>query len=195
MDVEHVDILASYPVPRRRLTVAEYYRLGEIGILGEDDRVELLEGQLVEMSPIGPRHALAVDALNAILVMAAAGKATVRVQNPVTLDGGSEPQPDFTLVPSRWPGYPKAHPGPADIFLLIEISDSSLAVDRGAKLALYAKSGVREVWIVDLTTDVVHVHRKPRGLEYQLVTSAKAPETLEIEALPGVTVAASAIFF
>ena len=86
MDIGRTDILSRHPVPRHRLTLDEYHRLGEAGILGEDDRVELLEGQLMDMSPIGPRHALAVDALNELLVVAVAGRAGVRVQNPIELD-------------------------------------------------------------------------------------------------------------
>src|SRR5271170_6532709 len=103
-DVYQTNILSRYQVPRHRLTVVDYHRLGTAGILGEDDRVELLEGQLVDMSPIGPRHALAIDALNELLVMAVAGQATVRVQNPIVLNDRSEPQPDFTLVRRPWRG-------------------------------------------------------------------------------------------
>src|SRR6476660_8332454 len=114
MDTGRTDILSRHPVTRHRLTVTEYHRLGEAGILGEDDRVELLEGQLVDMSPIGPRHALAVDALNELLVLAVAGKAAVRVQNPITLDDRSEPQPDIVLARRPWRGHPTSHPGPED---------------------------------------------------------------------------------
>src|SRR6185312_1090163 len=115
----HGDILSRHPVPRHRLTRDDYHRLGETGILGENDRVELLEGQLVDMSPIGPRHGLAVDALNELLVGAVAGRAGVRVQNPITLDDRSEGQPDIALVRRPWRGYPTAHPGPEDVILLV----------------------------------------------------------------------------
>ena len=111
-DVNDQGILSRYQVLRHRLTVDDYHRLDEAGILGEDDRVELLEGQLVDMPAIGPRHALAVDALTELLVLAAAGRATVRVQNPIVLDDASEPQPDFTLLRKPWHGYPDAHPRP-----------------------------------------------------------------------------------
>jgi Uma2 family endonuclease len=194
METDDMDILIRHPVPRRRLTVSEYHHLGQVGILGENDRVELLEGQLVEMSPIGPRHALAVDALHESLVMAVAGKAAVRGQNPVTLDDGSEPQPDIAVVRRPWRGYPGAHPGPDDILLLIEVADSSFNVDSGAKLEMYAKAGIREFWIVDLKIDVVHVHRKPSGLTYKSVTTVKPSEMLELEGLPGISIAAGHIF-
>src|ERR1700722_13922979 len=106
-DIYATDVLARYQVPRHRLTVRDYHRLAEAGVLGEDDRVELLEGQLVDMAAIGPRHALAVDALTELLVFAAAGQAVVRVQNPIVLDDASEPQPDFTLLRRPWQGYPE----------------------------------------------------------------------------------------
>ena len=143
MDTGRTDILSRHRVPRHRLTLDEYHRLGEAGILGEDDRVELLEGQLVDMSPIGPRHALAVDALTELLVVAVAGRAGVRVQNPIVLDDATEPQPDIVLVRRPWRGYPTSHPRPGDIFLVIEVADTSRETDLGAKLELYARAGFR----------------------------------------------------
>lgn len=189
MDPAPTDILSRYPVPRHRLTRAEFYRLGEVGILKHDDRVELLEGQLVDMAPIGPRHAIVTENLTELLVHAVAGRAKTRCQLPVTLDDGSEPQPDFALVRRPWRGYPRAHPTPEDVFLLIEVSDSSLEFDRTVKPQLYARAGIREVWIVDLTTDRVLVHRTPSGAAYGSVLRVQAPGRLEVEALPGVTIA------
>ena len=188
------DVLSRHPVPRHRLTVADYHRLGEAGILGQDDRVELLEGQLIDMSPIGPRHALAVDALTELLVSGVSGRAVVRVQNPITLDSGSEPQPDVAVVRRRWSGYPRAHPGPGDILLLIEVADTSLELDLGAKRAIYARAGIGEFWIVDLTTDTVLVHRDPDGDGYGTVTLVKPPAVLEARALTDVAIPAGAIF-
>jgi Uma2 family endonuclease len=193
-DVYRTDILSRYQVRRHRLTVADYHRLGEARVLGEDDRVELLEGQLVDMAPIGPRHALAVDALTELLVMAAAGQAVVRVQNPIVLDDGSEPQPDFTLLRKPWHGYPDAHPRPPDVYLLIEVADSSLEFDLGAKLELYARAGIREFWVVDLTSNRVLVHRNPGDGSYGAISSIDMSGVLQVEALPGVTVAAAQIF-
>jgi Uma2 family endonuclease len=194
MGIRSADILSRHPVPRHRLTLADYHRLGEAGILGEDDRVELLEGQLVDMSPISPRHALAVDALNESLLLAVAGRAGVRVQNPIELDGTTEPQPDIALVRRPWRGYPNAHPRPEDIFLLIEVADTSLETDRGAKLELYARAGIRECWIVDLTTDGVLVCRNPSGDRYGSVTRIEPSGVLEVEDLPGVAIPAASLF-
>jgi Uma2 family endonuclease len=194
MNAGHTDILTRHKVPRHRLTLDDYHRLGAAGILGEDDRVELLEGQLVDMSPIGPRHALAVDALTELLVPAVVGRAVVRVQNPIELDSGSEPQPDIVVVRRPWRGYPTVHPQPADIFLLIEVADSSLETDVGAKRELYARAGIREFWIVDLTTDAVLVHRDPGGDGYGSVTRVEPSSVLEVETLPRVTIPASPLF-
>ncbi|HVC62423.1 MAG TPA: Uma2 family endonuclease [Acetobacteraceae bacterium] len=194
MDTAPGDILSRHSVPRHRLTLDDYHRLGEARILGEDDRVELLEGQLVDMSPIGPRHALAVDALNESLIKAVAGRAWVRVQNPIELGDGTEPQPDFALVRRPWRGYPGAHPRPEDIFLLVEVADTSLETDRGAKLELYARAGIREFWIVDLTTDGVLVQRNPSGNRYESVTRVEPSGILEVKDLPGVMIPAASLF-
>jgi Uma2 family endonuclease len=188
------DVLLHHRVPRRRLTVADYHRLAEAGILGEDERVELLEGQLVDMSPIGPRHALAVDALNELLVPAVAGQAMVRIQNPITLDSGSEPQPDVTVVRRPWSGHPGTHPGPGDVLLLIEVADTSLELDLGAKREIYARAGIKEFWIVDLTTDTILIHRDPGGDRYLSVTRVEPPAVLDVRALTGVVIPAAAIF-
>jgi len=194
MDAPPIDILTRHPGRRHRLTRRDYHRLGEAGILGEDDRVELLEGQLVDMSPIGPRHAIVTGNLIELLVTAFAGRARVRCQDPVALDDGSEPQPDLALVQHPWLGYPHTHPGPDDIFLLIEVADTSLDFDRTVKLELYARAGIREVWIVDLTTDVVFVHREPSGGRYGSVVRLEAPSVLGVETLPGVTIPLAKVF-
>jgi Uma2 family endonuclease len=194
MDTAPADILTRYPAPRHRLTRRDYYRMGEVGILGNNDRVELLEGQLIDMSPIGPRHAIVTGNLNALLFTACAGRAWLRCQDPVVLDDGSEPQPDIALVQRPWRGYPHTHPGPDDIFLLIEVADTSLDFDRKVKLELYAWAGIREVWIVDLTTDLVLVHRGPSGGGYGSVVQVKGPAVLGVEALPGVTIPVAEVF-
>jgi Uma2 family endonuclease len=194
MDTVDIDILSRHPVRRHRLTLDDYHRLGEAGILGEDDRVELLEGQLVDMSPIGPRHALAVDALNELLVTAVSGRAGVRVQNPITLDGATEPQPDIVLARRPWRGYPGSHPGAEDIILLVEVADSSRDMDLGAKRELYARAGIREFWIVDLIADGVIVCRNPSGDRYESVTRVEPAGVLDVEGLLGVAIPAGSLF-
>jgi Uma2 family endonuclease len=130
-------------VKRRRFTVHDYHRMGEAGILHEDDRVELIEGELVEMTAIGTRHFSCVNRLNRLLVMHVGDDAIVSVQNPVRLNEYNEPQPDLAVIRPR--DYKESLPMPEDVLLLIEVSDSTLAYDRGVKLTLYARAGIREV--------------------------------------------------
>src|SRR5882762_3247032 len=117
-------------VPRRRFTTDEYHRMGDAGVLSEDDRVELLDGEIVQMSPIGIPHASCVDRLNAFFTHRLRNRAVVRVQNPIVLDTHSEPQPDLTLLAPRRDFYSSAHPRPRDVLLAIEVMDASRSYDR-----------------------------------------------------------------
>jgi Uma2 family endonuclease len=146
---------------RYRFTVDEYHRLGEAGILGEDDRVELIDGEIVMMTPIGSRHAACVDQLTRSLVELYGDAGVVRVQNPITLDVRSEPQPDVVVLRPIASRYFDRHPQPADVLLAIEVADSSLGYDRRIKIPLYASAGIAELSIVDLGRELVDVHREP----------------------------------
>jgi Uma2 family endonuclease len=135
--------------------------MGEAGVLSEDDRVELLDGEIIQMSPIGSPHAGCVDRLNALFTRRLAGRAIVRVQNPIILDRRSEPQPDLTLLTPRPDFYSAAHPRPRDVLLAVEVMDSSRGYDRTLKLPLYARAELREVWLVDLKAQALEVYRRP----------------------------------
>lgn len=135
----------SVQLLRRSFTVEEYHRMAEAGILREDDRVELLEGEIVEMTPIGSRHAACVDRLNQLGVRGVGPRAIVRVQSPVRLGERSEPQPDLTLLRARPDFYAHAHPGPADVLLIIEVAEASADADRTVKMPLYARAAIPEV--------------------------------------------------
>lgn len=151
---------ASAPRPHR-LTVDDYYRMGETRILAPDARVELIEGKIFDMAPIGTRHAGVVEHLSSLLRVAAADEAQVRTQNPVRLGPYSEPQPDIALVRPRDDFYKSAHPSGGDVFLLVEVSDASLAFDRDVKAALYAGHGIPELWVVDLPGNTLTRYRHP----------------------------------
>jgi Uma2 family endonuclease len=138
------------PLTRYRFNVDDYYRLAETGILDEDARVELIEGEIVMMTAIGSRHAACVSRITRLTIQLLGDQAVVRVQSPVRLDDYNEPEPDLCLAKPRADHYAGGHPGPADILLLVEVVDSSLGYDRGVKLPLYARSGVAAVWILDL---------------------------------------------
>jgi Uma2 family endonuclease len=149
--------------PRRhRLTVEEYYQMAEVGLLAPDARVELIDGEIVDMAPIGSRHAAAVSLLAERLIRGVGEAAIVWIQSPVRLDARSEPQPDLALLHPRGDRYAGGHPGPADVLLLIEVSDATLRYDREIKTGLYARHGVPEVWVVDLPNGRLHVLREPR---------------------------------
>lgn len=187
-------LLALNPwVPRRPLTVAEYHRMGEVGILTEDDRVELIEGQLIAMSPIGSDHAGTSNTLNRVLVMAVGDRGVVAVGNPVQLNDLTEPQPDFTVLKPKPDDYRSGTPRPEDVLLVVEIADSSLAYDRTIKRALYARHGIPEFWIVNLRAREVEVCRAPAGDTYGSVSVVRQGGVLEMENLPGVRVPVAAL--
>ena len=194
VDREDLGVLSRYPaVPRRLLTVDEYHRMAEAGILTHDDRVELIEGELVAMAPIGSEHAAASNSLNRMLVLAVGDHGIVAVGNPVRLGRHSEPQPDFSILKPR-DDYKKVLPRPEDTMLAVEVANTSLNYDRNVKLALYARSGIPEVWIVNLVAEEVEVHRLPSADGYAAVTRATPSDTLTIEAIPGVLIPVARIF-
>ncbi|MGF1536379.1 MAG: Uma2 family endonuclease [Elainellaceae cyanobacterium] len=154
---------------RKKFTVDQYHQMVAAGILAEGDRVELLAGEIIEMSPVGRQHAACVDRLTELLVMAFTPAATVRVQSPIHLSKSSEPQPDVALLRRRDDFYAQGHPQPEDVLAVVEVSDTTVAFDRSVKLLLYARHGIAEVWIVDLNGGAVEVYREPSGSGYQQV--------------------------
>jgi Uma2 family endonuclease len=147
--------------PRRKLTVENYHRMAEAGIFGPEERVELIEGELIQMSPIGYLHANEASRLIQLFAPRIAGRAIVWTQNPVHLGNSSEPQPDFALLRHRPNGYDTGLPAAADVLLLVEIADSSLGYDRGVKIPLYARHGIPEYWIVNVAKQQIEVHLDP----------------------------------
>lgn len=173
--------------PRRhRITVEEFHRMGEASIFSEDDRVELIEGEIIDMAPIGTKHAETVRKLIRILAGKLPSQALLDVQNPVLINSGNEPQPDVTVVRNR--SYIDAHPGPEDVLLLIEVADSSLTYDRSVKIPLYARHGILEVWLVDLENRAVEVFREPSADGYRKVRRYHPGERLKSLALSEIVV-------
>jgi Uma2 family endonuclease len=172
-------------VVRWRFTVHDYHRMGEAGILHEDDRVELIEGELVEMDAIGTRHFSCVNRLTRLLVMSVGDEAIVSVQNPVRLNEYTEPQPDLTVIRPR--DYTESLPTPEDVLLLIEVSDTTLAYDRNVKLPLYARAGIGEVWIVNLPAETIELNTGPSANGYRYTERKRRTETLQPAAIPGLT--------
>ncbi len=179
---------------RHKLDVDAYYRMAEAGIFGPEDRVELIDGEIIDMPPIGLDHAATVDELNEKLVLACTGKAIVSVQNPVSVDRLNEPQPDFVVSRLRADRYRTKRAGPADVLLLVGVSDSSLRFDRTIKLPLYARAGFAEVWIVDVQRRVVEVHRKPGDGGFAEMATYAPEDSVVLAAAPEITIKLAGLF-
>jgi Uma2 family endonuclease len=177
----------------RRFTVDEYHRMAEVGVFTEDDRVELLDGEIVEMTPLGSRHVACVVRLTDLLSRHAGGGPLVSVQNPLVLADRSEPQPDLVVLPRRT-DLSGARPfGAADALLVIEVSDTSVDRDRDVKLPLYARARIAEVWLVNLPADRVEVYRDPQQDRYATIRIVSRGDTLSPLYQPTVTLAASEV--
>jgi Uma2 family endonuclease len=170
-------------------SVDEYHKMGEAGILCEDDRVELIEGKLIDMPPIGSPHAGKVNRFNTLLSRIIGSKAVIALQNPVRLGKRSEPQPDITLLRPRDDFYEKSHPQPKDVLLLIEVADTTVRYDREVKIPLYAVYGIPEVWLIDLQAKRVEVYLQPSKHGYRQVLRPANDEQLALSLLPDVSLA------
>jgi Uma2 family endonuclease len=170
---------------RHCFTTADYHRMGDAGILGEDDRVELIEGEIFTMSPIGGPHYADVIRLNELFVELFGRRARVAVQSSVILGDRSEPQPDLLVLRPAADYYRSGPPRAADVFLLVEVSDSSLAFDRKIKIPLYARYAISEVWLVDVAGESITVYRDPMPSGYSSIRTAHRGESLPIQAFPG----------
>lgn len=177
---------------RHQFTTEDLRHFVAVGVLSEDDRVELIDGDLIDMSPINEPHANTVDNLNASLSTDRHADVRVRIQNPVRLSDMSIVQPDIAVVIEQ--SYRSRHPDAADALLLIEVSDSTLTFDLRTKVPLYARSGIAEVWVVDINAQVLHRFRQPEGSEYRVVEELVAGDTASIGALPGVSLSVADIF-
>lgn len=184
--------MSAVSVPTRyKLSVEDYHKLGHAGILTEDSRVELIDGELIEMAPIGGPHMHMVNRLTKLLVTAVGDSAVVSIQNPVTLPPHSEPQPDVAILKAEVSARETLVPESKDVLLLIEVADSSLAYDRQTKLRLYAANEIPEVWIVDVNAGVVEVYRQPTRTGY---TRVAVSGEIAPQALPQVTIKLEQIF-
>ncbi len=172
----------------------DYQRLGEVGVLAPDARVELLDGEIIQMAPIGSRHFAMVNRLDVLLKQAVGDRALVAVQTSFRLDDYSEPQPDVALYRPRADFYVGALPTPTDTLLVVEVADSSARYDRLIKLPQYARRGVPELWIVDLDAGLLRMHHQPQGDDYLHANATAAPGVVGIVALPGVALDLTGLF-
>jgi Uma2 family endonuclease len=193
MSVESVEV-ASPTYTRYRFTVEEYGRMGEANVFSPDVRVELIEGEIVDMSPIGDRHAACVDVLDELIRGPLGRTVSVRVQGPIILDANSEPQPDISILKRRDDFYKNGKPRPEDVLLLIEVSDSTLEYDRRVKVPLYARAGITEVWIINLVDERVEMFADPSGGAYQTAAVFARGEVVQSRTLAALRLGASEIF-
>ncbi len=178
-----------------RFTVEQYNRMIETGVLTQDDRVELLNGEIIDMTPIGNRHAVAVRCLLAHFSPLIQGRAVLSVQDPAILDDWSQPQPDLWLAKYRIDFYAGVgHPKPEDLLLVVEVADSSLKKDQRVKAPLYARAGVTELWIVDLNGQMLTIHRNPADGQYQSIETFKRPAKVACQAFGDLPLDLSLIF-
>jgi Uma2 family endonuclease len=176
--------MAATMVERRRFTVDDYYQMADAGIIGDQERVELIDGEVVIMSPIGRRHSACVSAATQALVLAGGTSVIVQPQGPVRLDRFNEPQPDLMLLRPRPDFYASQHPGPDDVLLVIEIADSSLRYDRDIKAPLYAAWGVPEYWLADLKAALLWRYSGPQNGVFTVIDELRRGDSIAPRLLP-----------
>ncbi len=177
---------------KRRFDVDAYYKLAAAGILPNPHRVELIDGEIIDLNAIGSPHAAITTRLTRQFIRAVGDLAIISVQNPLRLDSYNEPEPDLLVLRPRADDYQANHPGAADVLLLIDVSETSLAYDRGRKLALYAKFGVPEVWIIDLAGAALEIYRQPKEGGYSL-TERRTGGSLTPDLVPSVAIDVAAL--
>lgn len=189
-----MDAVPDSWIPFHRFTVDEFYRMVEVGVLEPDARVELIEGEVIDMASMGSWHCGTVDWLNELFCIGVRAYTNIRIQGAVRLSKLSEPEPDVALLRRRSDFYRHGHPGAPETLLIVEVSDSSLRTDQMVKMPLFAHFGVPEVWIVDGVHERLHFYRAPRDGEYTDVSSTDNPGVVALTALPDVTVDLSDLF-
>jgi len=181
-------------VARRLFTVAEYHRLAEVGILAEDERVELIEGEIIRMAPIGPRHAGCVINATRLFITRLGDRAVISPQNPLVIPPRSEPEPDLLVLRPRPISYSRELPAVPDVGLAVEVADTTVRFDRLVKARLYARSGIPEFWLCLATDGAIEVYREPSADGYGTVTQHGPGETVSPLAFPDVSFAVSDFF-
>jgi Uma2 family endonuclease len=179
---------------RWQFTVADFARMAEAGIFAEDDRVELIDGEVRAMSPIGPRHAAIVKRLNPLIGRQVAALAIVSVQDPIQLTDYTEPQPDIAVLRIREDFYAQAHPLPADVFIVVEVAETSLEYDREEKVPRYAQAQIPEVWLIDVERETVTQYTQPDGTRYRSEQVLQRHHILVSTALISIQLAVDDIF-
>ena len=188
MRTEQTKLKSDMELTIHRFTVDEYHRLVETGVLHEDDNVELIEGRIVDMVPIGSKHASCVNRIIQLFADKLQKRAIVSSQNPVDLGKHSEPEPDIAILKWRNDFYRDKHPSPQDILLIIEVADASLEYDKFTKTPLYARAGIQELWLLNLLENTIEVYRSPSIDGYKTITSLSSTETVSPLSFPDIVI-------
>jgi Uma2 family endonuclease len=183
----------SLQVAKHFFTVEQFHRMGEAGIFSEDARLELIEGEIVEMSPIGSRHVACVNILSMFLNRAVGDIAIISTQNPIQLNDLTQPQPDIALLNMRDDFYRSSLATPGDVLLVIEVADTTVDYDRLIKLPLYAKAGIAEVWIVNLPAEQVEIYAQPEGEAYKKSLEVRRGEEAQAQTIANLNIPADMI--
>lgn len=178
----------------RKFTIEQYQKMGEMGIFQPEERIELIEGEIIKMSPIGLQNAVVINRLNRFFSVQLVERTVVTIQNPIQLNNYSEPQPDIALLKPREDFYANKFPSPEDVLLLIEIADSSVICDQEVKLPLYAENNIPEFWLVNIPRQVLEVYRQPEAKTYQKQQIISKNQTISPLAFPDLTIDFSTIF-
>lgn len=184
-------LLTPHP---KKFTCETYHKMAELAIFPEDERLELINGEIIEMSPVGLRHASCVKRLNHLLMRKLGDRVIIGVQDPIQLNDHSEPQPDLVLLKLRPDFYSLEHPKPKDILLLIEVADSSIDYDRNTKIPLYAKNQICEVWLVDLNYNCIEIYQKPYQNYYQSIQKLSSIDSTILSHFPSIEIKISELF-
>ena len=179
-------MIAVYAPAAKQITIDLYQQMGEKGLLTREDRVQLIEGEILEMAPVGPRHGSVAGRLAKWFYRALGDAAIVRLDNPVNLGKYSQPQPDLMLLKSRADDYVVSHPGPEGVLLLVEVSDSTLDFDQGRKRELYARFAIREYWVIDVNDRSIKAYSDPAKGEFRHTVEYRLQDTIAPRAFPQV---------
>jgi Uma2 family endonuclease len=180
--------MSATSVLKRLFTVEEYYLMYESGVFANGERVELIRGEIIKMAAVGRRHAACVDRCNDVFAYKLGKKVLIRIQNPLALDNTSEPEPDVLLLKRKADFYESGHPRPADVFLLVEVADSTINSDRELKIPIYAEDGITEVWLIDINSACIEVYRHPTAEGYQEFQKFYRGQNLSILAFPDLSI-------
>jgi Uma2 family endonuclease len=180
---------------RHHFTIKEYYQLAESGIFNDKSRVELIKGEIIDMSPIGTHHSgWTMHLLNRIFLQLMPHEVYVDMQNPIRLQDDTEPEPDLTVLAPRELPYFEAHPTAKDVLLLIEVADSSLEYDRDTKIPIYAENGIPECWLFDVKKNELTIYRQPSSKGYREIYHPRLDESITLSAMPDISIDLKTLF-